>query len=68
MFIKKKKGGRIRVRKKERQHCGDKEQAQGGELPCPALAWGPDWGGGGSVRREEGLCPAFGGGSDRTEA
>lgn len=65
MFIKEKKGGRIRVRKKERQHCGDKEQAQGGELPCPGAQIG---GAGGSVRREEGLCPAFGGGSDRTEA
>lgn len=47
-FIKKKKGGRIRVRKKERQHCGDLvPKATVGRKNKPraglgALAWGPD--------------------------
>lgn len=72
-FIKKKKGGRIRVRKKERQHCGDLvPKATVGRKNKPragsCLGLGPRWEGGGSLRRKEGPCPVFSGGSDRAGA
>lgn len=40
-FYKEKKGGESGLEKRK-DSTGDEEQAQGGELPCPALAWGPD--------------------------
>ena len=44
----------------------DAATAARSDLPC--LGLGPRWEGGGSVKREEGPCPAFGGGSDKVGA